>query len=80
MQLARAFVCRWCAVARLRAAGDCLQRMREKRLDRQVDDLKRQIAAADDEGRRTLLRQLMELQNARQKQKEPNERKGAENV
>ena len=65
---------------RLRAAGDCLQRMREKRLDRQVDDLKRQIAAADDEGRRTLLRQLMELQNARQKQKEPNERKGAENV
>ncbi len=49
---------------RLKAATDCLRNMREKRLQSQLDALKKQLSGADDEQRRNLLRQMMELQAA----------------
>ena len=49
---------------RLKAATDCLKIMRGKRLSMQLDSLKQQLATADDDQRRTLLRQMMELQSA----------------
>ena len=49
---------------RLKAATDCLRNMREKRLSSQLDALTDQLAGADDEQRRDLLRRMMELKAA----------------
>ena len=65
---------------RLKAASDCLRKLRTKRLNTQMDSLKEQIVHADDQERRRILSQMIELQAAMNSLKEPNERKGAENV
>ena len=49
---------------RLKAATDCLRNMRDRRLGTQVESLKAQLADADDDQRRQLLRRMMELQSA----------------
>ena len=49
---------------RLKAASDCLRNMRENRMNAQMEALKEQLSTANDEQRRILLRQMMELQTA----------------
>ena len=49
---------------RLKAASDCLRIIRENRMSAQMEALKEQLSNADDDQRRILLRQMMELQTA----------------
>ncbi len=55
---------------RLKAASDCLERIRALRRNEKQDLLKREISAADDERRHALLRQVLELQ---QEKRVPND-------
>ncbi len=49
---------------RLKAASDCLRNIREKKMSSRMEALKEKLSAADDEQRRIILRQMMELQTA----------------
>ncbi len=57
---------------RLKAATDCLRKLRSERLRARMDDLKQRINDADEDERRSLLQQMIELQTAMNKLKVPN--------